>query len=85
MARSFRCAPFPRHCSATFCQPWSLLRKALIRAAKTSPTAERYAAFFLKFIDNELKEYYNKNHIRRAWHENVIFIYKYIYGYFYFL
>jgi hypothetical protein len=35
-ARSFRYAPFPRRCSGTFCQPWSLLRKALIRAGKTS-------------------------------------------------
>jgi hypothetical protein len=38
LARSFRCAPFPfpRQNSATFCQPWTLLRKALIRAGKTS-------------------------------------------------
>jgi hypothetical protein len=38
-ARSLRFAPFPRRCSGTFCQPWSLLRKALIRAGKTSHTA----------------------------------------------
>jgi hypothetical protein len=38
-ARSFHCAPFPRRCSGTFCQPWPLLRKALIRAGKTSQTA----------------------------------------------
>jgi len=37
-ARSFRCAPFPRLPPPTFCQPWSLLRKALIRAGKTSST-----------------------------------------------
>jgi hypothetical protein len=30
---------FPRKPSPTFCQPWSLLRKALIRAVKTSYTA----------------------------------------------
>jgi hypothetical protein len=35
-ARSFRYAPFPRRCSGTVCRPWSLLRKALIRAAKPS-------------------------------------------------
>jgi hypothetical protein len=40
VARSFRYAPFPRHTPPTFYQPWSLLRKALIRAGKTSPTAE---------------------------------------------
>jgi len=34
-------SPFVRFCSATFCQPWSLLRKALIRAGKTSVTAKR--------------------------------------------
>jgi hypothetical protein len=39
VAKSFRFAPFPRRCSGTFCQPRSLLRKALIRAGKTSPTA----------------------------------------------
>jgi hypothetical protein len=39
-ARSFRRAPFPRRCSGTVCRPWSLLRKALIRAAKPSHTAE---------------------------------------------
>jgi hypothetical protein len=38
-ARSLRYAPFPRKPSATFCRPWSLLRKDLIRAAKTSQTA----------------------------------------------
>jgi hypothetical protein len=41
-ARSFCCAPFPRKPSPTFCQPWTLLRKALIRAGKTSYTAGRY-------------------------------------------
>jgi hypothetical protein len=30
---------FPRKTSATVCRPWSLLRKALIRAAKPSYTA----------------------------------------------
>jgi hypothetical protein len=35
-ARSLRYASFPRRCSGTFCQPWSLLRKALIRADKLS-------------------------------------------------
>jgi hypothetical protein len=39
VARSLRFAPFPRHTPPTFCQPWSLLRKALIRAGKTSSTA----------------------------------------------
>jgi hypothetical protein len=39
VARSFRCDPFPRRCSGTFCQPWSLLRKAFIRAAKPLQTA----------------------------------------------
>jgi hypothetical protein len=29
----------PRLIPPTFCQPWSLLRKALIRAGKTSHTA----------------------------------------------
>ena len=38
-ARSFRFAPFPRRCSGTVCQPWPLLRKALIRAGKPSHTA----------------------------------------------
>jgi hypothetical protein len=31
--------PFVGFFSATFCPPWSLLRKALIRAGKTSYTA----------------------------------------------
>jgi hypothetical protein len=39
LARSFRYAPFPRQPPPTFLQPWTLLRKALIRAAKTSHTA----------------------------------------------
>jgi hypothetical protein len=38
LARSFRYAPFTRQNSATFLQPWPLLRKALIRAAKMSYT-----------------------------------------------
>ena len=37
-ARSFRYAPFPRLTAPTFCKPWSLLRKALIRVCKTSYT-----------------------------------------------
>jgi hypothetical protein len=37
--RSFRYAPLPRLTPPTFLQPWPLLRKALIRAAKTSYTA----------------------------------------------
>jgi hypothetical protein len=45
-ARSFRFASFPRKPSLTFCQPWSLLRKALIRAGKTSYTAGRYVPCF---------------------------------------
>jgi hypothetical protein len=35
-ARSLRYAPFPRLLPPTFLLPWSLLRKALIRATKTS-------------------------------------------------
>jgi hypothetical protein len=35
----FRYAPFPRLTTPIFCQPWSLLRKALIRAGKTPQTA----------------------------------------------
>jgi hypothetical protein len=50
--RSFRCAPFPRHCSGTVCRPWSLLRKALIRAAKTSPTAGTFDMRSVKKIMN---------------------------------
>jgi hypothetical protein len=42
--RSFRYAPFPRLTTPTFCQPWSLLRKALIRSGKTSHTAETLCA-----------------------------------------
>jgi hypothetical protein len=41
-----RYAPFPRRCSGTFYQPWSLLRKALIRAGKTSYTAGTLCAIF---------------------------------------
>jgi hypothetical protein len=39
LPRSFRCVQFPRLTPPTFYQPWSLLRKALIRAGKTSHTA----------------------------------------------
>jgi hypothetical protein len=46
LARSLRYAPFPRKTSATFLQPWSLLRKALIRAAKTSQTAGTLCEIF---------------------------------------
>jgi hypothetical protein len=49
-ARSLRYAPFPRHCSGTFCQPWSLLRKALIRAGKTSQTAGTLCAIVPKIL-----------------------------------
>jgi hypothetical protein len=51
-----RYAPFPRRCSGTVCQPWSLLRKALIRAGKTSQTAETLATLGLKFVENILKK-----------------------------
>jgi hypothetical protein len=47
VARSFRYAPFPRHCSGTVCRPWSLLRKALIRAAKPFHTAGTLYDIFL--------------------------------------
>jgi hypothetical protein len=50
VARSFRYAPFPRHTPPTFLQPWSLLRKALIRAAKTSHTAGTLCAIGLKMF-----------------------------------
>jgi CBS domain containing-hemolysin-like protein len=46
--RSFRYAPFPRHTPPTFCQPWSLLRKALIRAGKTSHTAGTLCAIIFQ-------------------------------------
>jgi hypothetical protein len=51
LVRSFRCASFPRQNSATFLQPWSFLRKALIRAGKTSQTAGMLSA--ICFIVNE--------------------------------
>jgi hypothetical protein len=41
---------FPRQNSATFCQPWSLLRKALIRAAKPSYTAGTLCAIFSEYF-----------------------------------
>jgi hypothetical protein len=39
LSRLFRFASFPRQTFATVWRPWSLLRKALIRAAKPSHTA----------------------------------------------
>jgi hypothetical protein len=49
-ARSLRYAPFPRQPPPTFLQPWSLLRKAPIRAAKTSPTAGTLCAMHPKIV-----------------------------------
>jgi hypothetical protein len=62
-ARSLRYAPFPRLPPPTVCQPWSLLRKALIRAVKPSHTAGTLCAMrpkiFVKctgkYIDNILE------------------------------
>jgi hypothetical protein len=54
-----RSAPFPRRCSGTFCQPWSLLRKALIRAGKTSPTAETLCAIGFELVDKIIEKYYD--------------------------
>jgi hypothetical protein len=58
MARSFRYAPFLRLPPPTVCQPWSLLRKALIRAGKPSHTAgtlgEIVGQNFLKNIDKNI-------------------------------
>jgi hypothetical protein len=47
--RSFRYAPLPRLTPPTVCQPWSLLRKALIRAGKPSHTAGTLYAIRPKF------------------------------------
>jgi hypothetical protein len=48
----------PRLIPPTFLQPWSLLRKALIRAAKTSHTAETLCdippKIYLKIIEQKL-------------------------------
>jgi hypothetical protein len=49
-ARSFRYATLPRLLPPTFLQPWSLLRKALIRAAKMSYTAGTLYAMPPKFF-----------------------------------
>jgi len=45
-------SPFVVFFSATFLQPWSLLRKALIRAAKTSVTLYRYVKWGLSLVEN---------------------------------
>jgi hypothetical protein len=58
MARSLRFAPFPRHCSGTFCQPWSLLRKPLFGLAKRRKQPERYMQFVLKLLKNIDKTYF---------------------------
>jgi hypothetical protein len=41
---------FVRFFSVTFCQPWSLLRKALIRAGKTSHTTGTLCAMAAKLV-----------------------------------
>jgi hypothetical protein len=67
--------PFPRPPPPTFLQPWSLLRKALIRAAKTSPTAGTLCAigfeFVLKIIEkNKRNEKIKKQNIQNKYIEN---------------
>jgi hypothetical protein len=60
---------FPRKTSATFCLPWSLLRKALIRAGKTPQTAGTLYAIQSKSFKNIRKQYMgNKEEIRRKNH-----------------
>jgi hypothetical protein len=55
MKKPSRATPFVGFLSATFCPPWSLFRKALIRAAKTSHTAgtlcEMGTQVFLKYYN----------------------------------
>ena len=53
-------APTPH--SSTFLQPWSLLRKALIRAAKTSFTADTLCESFAKCCNDLIKEFINQYH-----------------------
>jgi hypothetical protein len=48
----------PRLIPPTFCQPWSLLRKALIRAGKTSHTAGTLCAIPPKFFVNKKHKNY---------------------------
>jgi hypothetical protein len=66
MARSFRYASFPRHCSGTVCRPWSLLRKALIRAAKPSHTAGT-------LCEIERRNYCSNSHYQRNFADRMIF------------
>jgi hypothetical protein len=57
--RSFRFAPFPRHYSATFLQPWSCCAKPLFGLQKRRKQPERYVQFGLffyrKYIDKMIK------------------------------
>jgi hypothetical protein len=55
--RSFRYAPLPRLTPPTFLQPWPLLRKALIRAAKTSYTAGTLGAIGVKLLRKFVEKY----------------------------
>jgi hypothetical protein len=48
LARSFRYASFPRQNSATFLQPWVLLRKPLFGLQKRRKQPERYTPFAQK-------------------------------------
>jgi hypothetical protein len=45
----------PRLIPPTFLQPWSLLRKALIRAAKTSHTAGTLCEIRPEMVENIIK------------------------------
>jgi hypothetical protein len=53
LGQSLTLLPTPH--SGTFCQPWSLLRKALLCPLKRRKQPERYTQFFLKFVQKYKK------------------------------